>query len=198
MITYRFVKTTITKITFCSKWGFKLLIIRQIVLNLVKPDFYDIIIITVVSVFPFESHLPHGGSNLPGRDLAAQMPTTEEDGDHRCVHPFRNLTVLRFPQPVTDQLFLDADESEGFVEPFHPLLLFLVKPELETTQVLIPQLGVELFVVHVPLPWVIDMTHLKAQPAAVARQVSQETLLVTRGTEGGKRGRKPQDKGGGD
>ena len=136
-------------------------------------------------VFPFESHLPHDVSDLPGRDLAAQMSATEEDGDHRRVHLFRNLTVLRFPQPVTDQLFLDAGEPEGFVEPFHPLFLFLVKPELETVQVLVPQLGIELIVVQVPLSRVIDMAHLKAQPSAVTRLVGQKPLFVAGGTEGG-------------
>ena len=157
-------------------------------LYLIVFNFYDIIIITIFSVRPFEPHLSHDIPDLPNRDLVRQVSTTNEDGDHRRIHLLGFLPTLRFPQPGTDELLLRADQAEGLVETLHPPLLPLVKPELEALLVLLPQLGVELFVVHVPLSGVIDMTHLKTQPAAVTRLVSQETLLIAGGTEGGEAG----------
>ena len=65
----------------------------------------------------------------------------------------------------------------------HPLLFRLVEPVGKTVVILITQLGIELLIIQIPGPRVVDVLHSETEPSTVTGVISQETILITRGTK---------------
>ena len=135
-------------------------------------------------------HLPeaeagHDDAHLARGETATHHAAVQELADHARVHQ-RHLLARRGPaQPRAYQLLLVALYAEGLVLPLHAPLLVGVEPVAEALPQFVAQLGVELVVVEAPRAGVVDVVHLMAEPAPVARLVAEEPLLVARAAEGG-------------
>ena len=96
--------------------------------------------------------LVHHFSNLVDGERIGEVTAREQHGNHRRVHQLGSLVATGLAKTCCNELLLGRYHAAGLAQLFDAVLLLLVEPVLESSKILRAQLGVELFVVELPLP----------------------------------------------